>query len=890
MHRWKFSALAAALSLGLYSSDASALAMGRLSVKSALGEPLRAEIDLPQITEEEASSLQTRPASAEVFRAQGVEFPAVVNDLQIVLKRRPDGSAFLEVTSSRVVNEPFLDLVIDASWNAGRLVRSYTMLLDPPVSRRAPPEVTAAAQLPIPSPQTARPSARAAAAGTDQDSTASLGARGPERPVQSPSASPADAGSVTVRPGDTASRIAQAHRPASVSLDQMIVALLRSNPNAFIDGNANRIKAGAVLQLPDEAAAQSVPPAQARQILAAQSRDFNSFRRKLAAAAPKTDVAPAQRVASGSVQAVVEDQKPASAGSDKLLLSKDAPPGQKSAEDQLAREKQARETSTRVAELSQNIAELNKLSAASAGSAGSAAVPAAAASSAANAAGPAATASAPQEAASGAAIASAGLVPAEQASTASAAAPAASAAPMAAASAPASKPKPAPAPAPPPESSFISSLIEAPLLPAAGGLAVLLLGYVAYRMAQQRRKKEDRQALDSSFMDSRLQPDSFFGASGGQRVDTANSDLSTGASSMAYSPSQLDAGGDIDPVAEADVYLAYGRDLQAEEILKEALRHHPERVPVHVKLGEIYAKRQDRKALEAVAADVFKLTQGEGPDWARIADLGRALEPANALYQPGGARKAAAPLGAAPGAIPSTLPSTLPSAFPSTFPGTVEAPGAALPELDLNLDAMDAAHMASPATPAPVVSDSPAAEPASPLDVQNAAFDLTAAAHEATAPPDSAVSAKPFPAAMTEPPAAPAEAAAEAVPQEPAEDAEPMLSELDFSTGDLDLLATAPTPLAETVETSAPEPLEFDLGDLSLDLDSTPAVGAAPAPTTGAEAEPSAQDPLATKLALAQEFHAIGDTEGARELIEEVLAEASGPLKERAQRLLAELG
>ncbi|WP_144729278.1 FimV/HubP family polar landmark protein [Extensimonas perlucida] len=870
MHRWKLSALAAAatLSLGLYSSDASALALGRLSVKSALGEPLRAEIEVPQITTEEANSLQTRPASAEVFRAQGVEFSPLMNGVQIVLKRRPDGSAFLQVTSSRSVNEPFLDLVLDTSWNAGRLVRSYTILLDPPASHRAPPEVTAAAQLTAPSSPTT--AARAVAAGTGPGSS---GARDRARPMQPAPTSAATAGSVTVRPGDTASRIAQAHRPASVSLDQMIVALLRSNPNAFIDGNANRIKAGAVLQLPDEAAAQSVAPSQARQILAAQSRDFNSFRRKLATAAPKTDVAPAQRVASGSVQAVVEDKKPASAGPDKLLLSKDAPPGQKSAEEQLAREKQARETSTRVAELSQNIAELNKLSAVSAGSA---AAPATAASSAANAAAPAAAASAPQEAASGTSIASAGLAPAEQASAASATA---SAAPMAAASVPASKPKPAPTPAPAPESSFVSSLLEEPLLPAVGGLAVLLLGYGAYRVAQQRRKKE---SLDSSFMESRLQPDSFFGASGGQRVDTASSDLSTGASSMAYSPSQLDAGGDIDPVAEADVYLAYGRDLQAEEILKEALRHHPERVPVHVKLGEIYAKRQDRKALEAVAAEVFKLTQGEGPDWARIADLGRALEPANALYQPGGAPKAAAPLGAAAGAIPS--------AFPSTFSGTVEASGAALPELDLNLDAMDAAHAASPATPAPLVSDSPAAEPALPLDAQKDDFDLAAPVSEATAPPDSAVGAEHFPAAMAEPPVAPAEAAAEAAAQEPAEDEEPMLAGLDFSTGDLDLLATAPTPLAETVETSAPEPLKFDLGDLSLDLDTSPVGAEAPTPSTGAEAEPSAQDPLATKLALAQEFHSIGDTEGARELIEEVLAEASGPLKERAQRLLDEIG
>jgi len=386
-------------------------------------------------------------------------------------------------------------------------------------------------------------------------------------------------------------------------------------------------------------------------------------------------------------------------------------------------------------------------------------------------------------------------------------------------------------------------------------------------------------------MESRLQPDSFFGVSGGQRVDTASSALSTGASSMAYSPSQLDVVGDIDPVAEADVYLAYGRDLQAEEILKEALRHHPERVPVHVKLGEIYAKRQDRKALEAVAADVFKLTQGAGPDWARIAELGRALEPANALYQPGGTPKdaAPAPLGAAPDAIPSTLP----SAFPSTFPGTVEASGVALPELDLNLDAT---HTISPATPAPVVSDSPAAELASPLDVQNASFDLAAAASQAAALPDAAVGAAHVPAAMAEPPAAPAEAVNGTSPQEPAADAEPMLAELDFSTGELDLLATTPTPLQQHAETPAPEPLEFDLGGLSLDLDAGPAGAAAPAPATGDAAESLAQDPLATKLALAQEFHSIGDTEGARELIEEVLAEASGPLKERAQRLLNEIG
>ena len=121
----------------------------------------------------------------------------------------------------------------------------------------------------------------------------------------------------------------------------------------------------------------------------------------------------------------------------------------------------------------------------------------------------------------------------------------------------------------------------------------LLAGFGFYRVRQRKKATQ----VDSSFLESRLQPDSFFGASGGQRIDT-NEGGATG-SSMVYSPSQLDAAGDVDPVAEADVYLAYGRDLQAEEILKEAMRTTPQRVAIHSKLLEIYSKRRDTKAFEA---------------------------------------------------------------------------------------------------------------------------------------------------------------------------------------------------------------------------------------------------------------------------------------------------
>ncbi|CAN7151495.1 FimV/HubP family polar landmark protein [Acidovorax sp. LjRoot117] len=879
MHRWKFSVLAAAAvaSAGFYATDASALALGRITVQSALGEPLRAEIDLPQITPAEAETLRAATASPDVFRAQGMEYTQAMNNLQIQLQRRPDGTAVLRLSSDRPVNEPFLDLVLDANWGSGRIVRSYTMLFDPPALRRPAPTVTASPQISAPAAQPA-PAVRAPV--TPRASEPATAAAPPApRPAPAPRATPADG--VTVQSGDTAGRLANAYRPQGVSLDQMLVAMMRANPDAFIQGNVNRLKAGAVLQMPSESAAQATPAPEARQILAAQARDFNDFRRKLAGAAPSTAVAAAERSASGSVQTRVEDRKPATAAPDKLTLSKGSVKGQKAAEDQVAKDKQASEAATRMAELSKNITDLNKLGAASA-PAGSSATPAAAAPAATAASAPAAVAvqtpaipATPTAPAAPEAPASAPVDPAATASDAATPAEAASEPASAPASAPAPvrTPLPVPAPAPAEEASFLSGIMDDPILPwAFGGLLAVLLGYGAYRVVQRRRQNN---GVDSSFLESRIQPDSFFGASGGQRVDTANSEMTTG-SSMAYSPSQLDAGGDVDPVAEADVYLAYGRDLQAEEILKEAIRHNPARVSVHVKLGEIYAKRQDRKALEAVAGDVFKLTQGEGPDWARIAELGRDLDPDNRLYQPGGR----------PGLAEDESPSLPPGGFPSTFTGgTAAAATAALPpdlDLDLDLDLPDDA-----------LTDAPSAAPAAPGGFAAAAAAASAgrAAPAAEEPSTlrSGLDMPDLPSAT-----APAWNSPDTAPSPMT--AAPPSANLDFpSVDDLSMAPSGPIPLSAQAQDSGP--MEFDLGDLSLDLNAPSTPMAAPAPKAVVPAPASLDDfasaqddPLATKLALAEEFNAIGDTDGARTLIEEVVAESSGALKTRAQRMLAELG
>ncbi|MFN3377438.1 MAG: FimV/HubP family polar landmark protein [Burkholderiaceae bacterium] len=860
MHRWKFSVLAAAAvaSAGFYSGDAAALALGRITVQSALGEPLRAEIDVPQITAAEADTLKVAPAAPEVFKAQGMDYSSALNGLQVQLQRRADGTAFLRLSSDRPVNEPFVDFVLEANWGTGRITRSYTMLFDPPALRRPAPAVTAAAQLPSPSAPTvvAPPPVRA--------EPAPAAARSPAAPRASAPAPQAPAGGVVVQAGDTAGKLANIYRPTGVSLDQMLVAMLRANPDAFIRGNVHRLKAGAVLQMPDESAAQATSAPEARQILAAQSRDFNAFRRNLAGAAPTPEVAGADRSAAGKVQARVEDRKPATVAPDRLTLSKGAVQGQKTPEDQIAKDKQAQDNASRMAELSKNISDLNKLGAASApaGTPAAASAPAAPGIAAPVAVATPAAASAPASTPAPAVEASAPVVsapenpasvPAETASAPAAEAAPAAAAPAAAASVPAQPPVAPPAPVEDP--SFLDTLMEDPMVLGGLGLALLaLIGYGGYRVVQRRRAGA---GVDSSFMESRIQPDSFFGSSGGQRVDTSGSDMTTG-SSMAYSPSQLDVGGDVDPVAEADVYLAYGRDLQAEEILKEAVRHNPARVSIHVKLAEIYAKRQDRKALEVVAGEVFKLTQGEGPDWARVAELGRDIDSGNALYQPGGR----------PGMGVAAVAGAATAAAAAAVTPPVEA---LPPDLDLDLDLELPNDAQSDPAPAPAPSS----------------FAAAAAAAANALPPEPSLDLN-LPSL---------DSASAPASTEPAD----LAGRMQAAADELSMAPSGPVPLQADPPDSAP--MEFDLGDLSLDLNSArapmPTVpsalnSAATEPALDADsdddAEATSEDPLATKLALAEEFNAIGDTDGARTLVEEVVAEATGALRTRAQRLLSELG
>lgn len=729
-YRCELTAVAIAAFLALGGTNAQALSLGRITVQSALGEPLRAEIDIPEISADEAATLKVQVALPAAFKSAGMEYSPVLPSVRLVLQKRSDGRTYLRLSGDRLVQEPFVDLILEASWSTGRIVRDYTMLFDPPSLRPVAQPVTTplmepkVAQLPrsaprsepLPAPPVAPPAARQPGAKPAPIIARSAGQQ------------------VRVRPGETASKIAMAHKLSNVSLDQMLVAMQQNNPKAFIEGNVNRIKAGAILALPTAEQASVIAPVQASQIIMAQSQDFNRFRRALASNVAVAKQAPAERNISGTIQAMVEDKKSTAQTPDKLTLSKGAVQNASDLE-QLALARNADASASRAAQISQNTADLDQLAKTAA-----------------------------LMAASGAASANvtestAPTLPAPT-SVDPVSAPVAQKPASVAITAP-------PVTVPAPASSFLDELIANPMLPASAAALILLLAGLGFYKVRQRQKKV---FVDSSFMESSLQPESFFGSSGGQNVDTLKSQAPS--SLVASTPSQPDAEEDIDPVAQADVCLAYGRDVQAEEILQDALRAQPERFAVYHKLLAIYAKRQDAKAYAAIAALAYPLTNGSGPQWAQICETGLALEPGNSLYLP---------------PLPPQAPLSSVSLPGETDAGTSDA-------------------------------SSPAGESAVDLD-------------------------------------------------------------LDL---DLDFSVDQPAPDAPAAAEKPSGMLAFELDSLSLDLgDSNSAATELPSDASA--------DPLESKLALAEEFKANGDDDGARELIKQVITEADGAIKAKAQQALNQL-
>jgi pilus assembly protein FimV len=897
--RWRgaVSAVAAAALLAC-AGPAYALGLGRMSVQSVLGEPLLAEIDITTLTAEQAASLRVNIAPAEVYRAAGMEFTEVLRGVRVEVARRADGRAVLRVSSDRAARDPFVDLILQATWASGRLVREYTVLLDPPrtgqsaadaaesagladrsaaaSTRAAPaarpqpgrgappapavppapapamaaaaPAVSTAAPVPAGRPAVSTTEASTVAPTVSTTAPAQTGAvvagtgiapSGPvlstitPPPASEPGGSPdaalaAQAGQVVsttspspaaapagaepkarttkpkagrdkaakaaladtesggrqrheVRAGETLSGIARDHRHDGVSLDQMLVALYRDNPDAFAGKNMNRLLAGAVLQVPAAQEAGSIPPAEARALIEAQSADLASYRQRLAAGAATVGQDSPQQRASGTVQARVQDRKQATAPTlDQLKLARGDVKSGATPEAALSRQAEKRELAQRETEVQRNVDALRQLQGAAGGGApaGGAAQPGKGSAAAEPKAAAASAPAQPASAASALAL-TASLPGASEAVVAAASAPQAAASAAEAAKAPglaASEPAPA--------SRVQHSLLGNPYILVGGVALVAAVGVLAVLALLRRRRLAARSTstpfgpratdpglgLDETAAAARQSPRAAF-------ADALADAENTGASVPVLDDAVQDQplhGQRPDPMAEAEVYLAYGRFEEAIALLRQAMRDEPDRSDIVFKLLELHASRQEVSAFQAVADVMQRRTGGQGADWARVVALQRAMTGQDDT-----------PVNASPSLAPTFAPDAAPAAGRQTAPGLV-------------------------ATSAPLPSR---------LDGR-------------TAPPA------------------------------PAQRQEPELG---------------------------PEPADMSSGDFALDVDV-----AAPSGTGGraggedVDTRAPAEVPgtLERKLALAEEFIQIGDVEGARELLGEVGDQGVGPLKERARRLL----
>ena len=375
--------LLAALAIATGSMSVQALTLGRLQTLSGMGEPLLAEVEITAATPEELQGLRAQIAAPRAFKQAGMEFNPALEGLSPRIESRAGGRSFIVMQGSKPVRDTFIDLILETQWATGQLVRNYALLLNSATDKPAPTTAgTAAAPAArVALPATAVPSPVSASQDLGQPRVEYNAQNVPvyrfDTPASSaspPSASPAPRamptpavqanapassdGTVTVLAGQTASHLALANMPGSVSLDQMLVAMLRNNPRAFIEDNVNLVRAGAVLRMPTAEQAQQTPPQEARQIVLAQTRDFAAYARRLAESPLKVSEGPG-RESSGKVSAEVQT-KPEQDNQDTLTLSK-SQITKNSAEAKVAAAREAKEAADQVADLNKNIEELNSL-------------------------------------------------------------------------------------------------------------------------------------------------------------------------------------------------------------------------------------------------------------------------------------------------------------------------------------------------------------------------------------------------------------------------------------------------------------------------------------------------------------------------------------------------
>ncbi|MBT3058140.1 MAG: FimV/HubP family polar landmark protein [Candidatus Thiodiazotropha sp.] len=882
--------LAVAVATALSPVGVLALGLGEIHSQSALNQAFKADIDLLSVSQEELQDVRVSLASREAFEKAGMERPYLLTGLKFTPMLTPAGKPVISISSKDAIREPFLNFLIEVNWPKGRLVREYTVLLDPPVTlQRAPQPVTAPAT-------------------TIAPTTTQVGRSRPAAVTSSMSGESGDREYGPVQPNDNLWTIAKGMQRTDESVEQVMMALQRHNPSAFINNNVNNLKVGKILRLPEDAGVTSLSKQEAREEFLAQTRSWKADRGVPAApATTKTqEMAEAKeedrlRLISAKPgegeaaerEGMAESESEVSRLQEEIMLVRESNEGALQENEALRNrvqelEKQIQDIQRLLTLKSDELAEIQTAQeiAAEKMEEMEAVEPPPAEPEAEPEMAP------PEVEAEPPAVAEEPVVPVPPGTVieevdieakieaAQQPEPAVTEAPPAVETAPKiAKVEPTPArppvaPIPPKTVSYFDGVKEnSTLLSIVGGVAVLLIGLLW--MIMRRRKEAEAEFAESIL----VSPDS--GVVTAAKDDSSSLTAPTDETSFMsdFSPSDIDAlqdeTGEVDPLSEADVYIAYGRYQQAEELIKQAMEKNPEREELKHKLAEIYFSAKKSQEFNALAQELHDggLEEREPDTWSKIAAMGKELDPSLALF--------AGAAGVATGGVVSgddTLGDLGLDIASEPVADDQQEAQAQEPQAssDVEIDSMDLSglesidDMDSESLEANLSMDSeflnkmesgetpPQEEDA--LDIDLSDLDMDSNVEEAQQPfdladieQDSDVSAD-----VT------AAGTSDAIELEDSEtldnlDLESIERELEGLSSDLD----------------SEEPQGDDLSLLqshseNLDLDST--------------------DEITTKLDLARAYIDMGDIEGAKSILEEVSSEGSDTQQKEAQELLNSLG
>jgi pilus assembly protein FimV len=769
--------VALALAGVILSPIAGALGLGTIEVKSALNQPLDARIPLLPADEHELESLSVKLATAEAFQRAGIDRPFLLTRLKFDIVRGSD--PYVHIFTDQPVKEPFLDFLVEADWARGRLVREFTLLLDPPVfggaGLVAPRVVAAPAGSPAQTAQAATPSSTfAASTGAATPSAAS-------RPAAANRYGPVSA-------SDTLWKIAQNVRPdTSVSLNQTMVALLHANPDAFIDGDMNRLKRGSVLEIPDVAAIAAIGGAEADQVARSHLQRWRQSAATARQPAGRLQVVASEQVApSGSAGEEEASAELTSVNELRRELTIFR-------ENSLSLEAENEDLKAQVEGLKQELAQLERLINLGADR--------------------------PEAAADSDPLSSGQEQPlAEEAGAALAEAEPAAEEPAAAEPEPAKQAAPASLPVAPPTDA--SGFFDDPRnLGMLGGVALALLGLVYLIVRRRRAANSELQEADApAVMDLPAEEELELGANleaeDEIELDTDEADALDVMDILSQ---------DSDALSEAELYLGHGRYDQAREVLDKALQADPDDSALRLKLLEVMALMQEEDGFVDQARILRDQVDENDDSWRRALEMGRDFLPADPMFAADSGELAEVDVGE-------------------------------LADIEFAFDADMAGEDSEEQPLAPVAAavDAGAAEEDFSLD-----FDL----------PEADV-------ALTV--------------DEPADEAEfPVLGDRSFQAEQeqgLGLTDTAPLEEIPGVELS-----DLQFGELALD-DADNVLEFTQAAAAGTDDDQLEElDEVGVKLNLARAYVDLGDTEGARSLLDEVLSEGSRHQREEAEDLLGQL-